>query len=567
MAKGTLSIYISDTVIRLMLTDGKHVTDWAEVQMEPNPVEDDSAREEEKIVQKIKQILDIKKMSTRKALVGIGGIRCLTRPIVLPKLPGEIIDEAVRREAERTLPVPLNELYMSWQTIPAPEGKTQVFLTAIPKRIVTPLMNILDKAGIKPVFMDLKPLLLARVSREENAILVDVQDSDFDVVVMVKGIPQPVRTVPFPGESISKEEKISVIREEVNRPITFYNSNNPDSPIDDNLPVHVSGILGDEAEFCSMLSQEIGREVLVLPSPVDSPPGFNPSLYMANIGLFLQDAASGKNIGPSVVNLNTLPAEYLPQPVSSLNILKMLGAAFAVILLIGMFVYLQGLLSDISVKKTALDNSQALLRQKQTEIGVLNKDIEGLTAQLASINATNSDFSQAISILETTAISLNKDIMVTFDRLPHSVDLLSVVHDTTEIIITGIADSETSVLTYYSNLDASGRFSEIEIQNMSSREDDKMDFVLRGSTMIDGRWVSGVGVVLSNLPKTITLVFADTADNALTLTGNSRDEDTLLAYLRKLDRSGVFRQININEIVRVVEDESYNFVVQLVIGE
>ena len=47
--------------------------------------------------------------------------------VITEVIPKEMLDEAVNREAERALPVPLKELYISWQSIPAPEGKTQVF--------------------------------------------------------------------------------------------------------------------------------------------------------------------------------------------------------------------------------------------------------------------------------------------------------------------------------------------------------------------------------------------------------------------------------------------------------
>ena len=100
--------------------------------------------------EKIEGLLNIQAISTKRVIVGISGMRCFTRPIMLPKLPGEILDEAVRREAERLLPVPLEELYLSWQLIPAPEGNTQVFLTAIPRRIVDPLVSVFHKVGLKP---------------------------------------------------------------------------------------------------------------------------------------------------------------------------------------------------------------------------------------------------------------------------------------------------------------------------------------------------------------------------------------------------------------------------------
>jgi type IV pilus assembly protein PilM len=560
------TVYISDTVMRMMTTDGKQISEWSELQFEPGLIENNVILKEEAVAEKIKQFVEMKSINTRRVVLGISGIRCLTRPILLPKLPREILDEAVRREAVRLLPVPLDELYLSWQTIPAPEGKTHVFLTAIPRRTVDPLMKVLDKTGLKPVFMDLKPLLLARVAREETSILVDVQQTDFDVVIMVKGIPQPIRTIPFPGENPSWQNKLSIIREELDRTITFYNTNNPDKPVNTDIPVSVSGCLDDETEFRRLLSEEVKREVKMLPAPIESPEGFNSSHYMANIGLMLQETASGKNIGPSVVNLNTLPVNYKPQPVSSLNILKMLGIAFAFIFVAGMVLFIQNISSSITTKQVSLDSSRALLQQNQTEVIGLSDSVRSLNTQIQSLETAQQNLSAALATIELHSRGLNRDIQVMMDSLPGSVTLTSFSYENGVLTISGIAPSEKTVLTFYSSLNGSGRFSDIEIQEMSIRDDESMAFTLRGSLLISSTWVSSMGVILGNLPSTITLEFAATSEGALTLTGNSPDEEKLMAYLEKLDESGKFSEIAITDIMRT-EDNSLDFIVVLRIGE
>jgi type IV pilus assembly protein PilM len=567
VAKQMLTIYLSDTVMRIMTTDGKQIYDWAELQFEPGLIDNNVIVDEDAVVERIKQFLELHSISTRRVMVGISGIRCLTRPVLLPKLPGEILDEAVRREAERLLPVSLDDLYLAWQSIPAPEGKTQVFLTAIPRRTMDPLMSVLDKVGLKPDFMDLKPLLLARISKEETAILVDVQDVDFDIVIMVNGVPQPIRTIPFPSENPNREEKLDIIREELDRTITFYNSNNPDSAIDTGVPVYMSGKLEDEAESCRMLSEEINREVVMFPSPMETPDGFNPSLYMANIGLVLQVVSSGKSSGPSVVNLNTIPAEYRPQPVSSLNILKMLGIAFAVILVAGLGFLFQDNLSSISAKQSALESARTLLEQSQQEVMEVSGKVKELKSQVAEMETERQNFTAALGTLELQSISLNRDLEETMETVPGSIILTGLTHEGGALTISGIAPSEQTVKSFISKLSSTGRFAgNIEIQEMAIREDGTMAFTITGNLLIDTDWVSSIEVILGNLPSSIMLEFAATAQDILTLTGNSPDEDRLMYYLEKLDDSGKFSVITIDSIYRI-EDGSLDFSIALKIGE
>ncbi len=566
MPKQIVTLYISDTVVRTMVTEGSQIQQWAEMQFEPGLIENNAIVDEEAVAQKIKQLLDIQAIKTRKVFVGISGIRCLTRPILLPKLPKEILDEAVRREAERLLPVPLDELYLTWQTIPGPEDKTQVFLAAIPRGTVNPLMNVITQAGFKPVFMDLKPLLLARLAGEETAIMVDVQGMDFDIIVMVNGVPQPIRSIPFPGENLSWQDKLPIIRDELDRTITFYNTNNPETAVENDVPVYVSGQLGDEAEFCRMLSQEIQRNAVSIPSQIDVPEGFDSSMYMANISLALQDTTLAKNAGNSVVNLNNLPAAYKPQPVSSTNILKALGVAAAIIVLAAVIFMVQNTTSSIASKKESLESSKALLTQNQLKVQILNKNLTDLEGQIETQETLQQNFTDALGNLELQSVGLNRDIEVTMDEAPSSVRLTSVVHNEGILTIRGVAPGEKTVLSYILALESTGRFAGKIKADTEILEDGSTAFTLVGSVMIESEWVSSMEVILGNLPSTIQLTAVSTSIGALTLDGIAPDEEILLIYLNKLDSSGKFGEITISNITKLETGER-GFSIVIRIGE
>ena len=566
MANQIVTIYVSDTILRTMVSDGKQILEWAEMQLEPGLIENNSIVEEEAVSEKLKQLLGIQSVKARKVYLAINGIRCLTRPVLLPKLPQEILDEAVRREAARLLPIPLEELYLSWQTIPGPEDKTNVFLTAIPRGIVDPLMKVMAQADLNPVFMDMKPLLLARMTQEETAILVDVQGTDFDIVVMMYGIPQPIRSIPFPGDSMSWEEKLPVIKDELDRTITFYNTNNPETPIENNVPVYLSGQLGDESEFSRMLSEETQRKVILIPSPIETPEGFDSSVYMANISLLQQTMASGKNSGNSLVNLNNLPAIYRPQQISTYNILKMLGVVFALVVLAALMIMIQSTSAGIKNKQDSLASTNALLQTNQLEASRLDSSINGLNKQIESLQTIQQDFTAALGAIELQSIGMNRDIEVTMDSTPSSVRLTGVEHKDGILTISGIAPGEKTVLSYILALESTGRFAGKIKADTEILEDGSMSFTLVGSVMIESEWVSSMEVILGNLPSEIQLSSVSTDIGTLTLDGIAPDKEILLVYLNKLDSSGKFGEITISNITQLESGER-DFSIVIKIGE
>jgi len=546
-----------------MVSDGKQILEWAEMQLEPGLIENNSIVDEEAVAEKLKQLLGIQSIKARKVYLAINGIRCLTRPVLLPKLPQEILDEAVRREAVRLLPIPLEELYLSWQTIPGPEDKTNVFLTAIPRGIVDPLMKVMAQADLNPVFMDMKPLLLARMTEEETSIIVDVQGTDFDIVVMMYGIPQPIRSIPFPGDSMSWQEKLPIINDELDRTITFYNTNNPETPIENDVPVYLSGQLGDESEFSRMLSEETQRKVVLIPSPIETPEGFDSSIYMANISLLQQTMSAGKNAGASIVDLNNLPVTYRPQHISTTNILKMIGVAVAFILLAAVIVLIQSTSAGIKDKQESLADTNALLQEDQSEASGLNSRISTLTEEVESLQAKQQDLNAALNEIETQSIGMNRDIEVTMEKTPSSVRLTGVEHKEGILTISGIAPGEKTVLSYILALESTGRFAGKITADTKILEDGLMSFTLVGSLLKN---VSNLEVILGNLPSEIKLNSVSSGIGTITLDGTAPDEEILLVYLNKLDSSGKFGEITISNITKLDTGER-DFSIVIATGE
>jgi len=562
MAKKIVTLYIDDTSLRLLVTHGKQIKKWAELPLEPGLVKNAVVIEEAKVAAKIKQLFKAEKIKTKKIIVGVSGLHCLSRPIILPALPKVMLAEAVRREAKRVLPVPLEQLYLSWQTIPAPEGKIQAFLIAIPRSTADTLLKVLRQAGLKPYFMDLKPLLLARAVKEATAIIVDVQLTEFDIVIMGDGVPQPIRTVPLPSEELSWQEKLPVIRDELDRTIKFYNSNNQEKPLVSTIPIFVSGELANEPELCQSLSDELGHPVLLLPSPLECPSGLDPSRYMANIGLVHQKLSSGKEAEPSVTNLNVLPTPYQPKPLSLTKVLALPSAAMAISLLVFLVMFIQGASADTILLRDRLESTNQKVSQRQE----LAENIAKLEQRIAEVEVSRDNFTTVLGSLEKQSNGVSDNLKVTVNSLPSTMSLSSISYANNILIITGKAPSKNEILLYLSKLDASSRFGEFTITNMSRINDEGMGFTLLGSPEKQSTGVSSIEVALNSLPTTISLTSVSYTNNTLTINGRSADEGEVLSYLQDLEASGKFSEVTITSMSRI-EDEGMDFVLVLRTGE
>ncbi|MBI3931583.1 MAG: PilN domain-containing protein [Chloroflexi bacterium] len=554
MAKKIVTLFVNDTSLRLMVTDGKQIKEWAELPLEPGLVENAVVVKEAEFVARIKQLFEVQKITTRKVAVAISGFRCLTRPITLPQLPKEMLNEAVEREAERALPVPLGQLYLSWQTIPAPAEKTRVFLVAIPREIADALCKGLHKAGLSINLMNLKPLLLARIVTEATAIIVDVQTTEFDIVIMAKGVPQPVRTILFPGEAVSWQDKTAMINNELDRTITFYNSGNPENPLDATIPVFVSGEPTDEIELCQALSDEVGHPVLPLSSPLDWPEGFVPSRYMVNIGLALQQLSSRKKAGASAVSLNILPVPYQPKPISLTNILVPSAAAVVAVLLTLLVMLTQSASADITIIRSRLNITDQLLQQKLSQRQELAGKIAGLEKKISQAEVSRISFSAATDSLNQQKNRIILAIEVAIESLTSNITLNSIKYTDSILSINGRASDGKVAISYFRRLERSGRLGEVGMKNMSPVTGESVDFTLIGNFEKQGG-VSHTGVVVNSLPDSITLTGVSATNERLTINGQSPNEGEILSYTQNLEASGQFSQITISRLTAIKDGE------------
>jgi type IV pilus assembly protein PilM len=502
VASKVTTLYINDTSIRLMVIRGKRIVKLADAPLDMGSSRVSDKVREAEIAAKIKQLFNTQKVRTKKVIVGLSGLHCLSRPVSLPQLPRAMLDEAISREAKRVLPVPPEQLYISWRIISATEGNMQAFMVAIPRQTADTLLKILHQMGLKPYLMDIKPLALARLVQEAAAIVVDVQSEEFDIVVMVDGVPQPIRTVPFPQEELSLPDKLLIVKDELKRTVEFYNSNNPEKPIQPDVPMYVSGELGEEPELYESLASELGYRVLPLSSPLKCSKQLDPAHYLVNIGLALKELR--REAGPLLVNINTLPTPYQPKPISLTKLIAV-PVAIVVIGFIALLVMtLQDAAAGIDAVYSQLEAANSIIEQRQSQKKGLVENIAALEEKIAGAEAVRNTFSAAFNRLGELGNMFNGDLVATVDNQVNGINLISINHSGNGLSISGEAPSELEILAYARNLDGSGRFSEVTVASIRRLEDSG------GEMESEGEGMEGESVESGGMDFTLTLKLKET---------------------------------------------------------
>jgi type IV pilus assembly protein PilM len=390
-------------------------------------------------------------------------------------LPEAILPEAVKQEARRVIPVPIDEVYLSYQRLPSSPGETQLFLAAFPRNAADTLISTLRRAGVEPYVMDLAPLALCRTLNEPRAIIVNARLDNLDIIVMVDRLPQLIRTLSLPGETASLLERLPAITEEIDRTVAFYNSGHKEKPLDSTVPLFVCGDLAQAPENWQSLAGKLNCPVSILPPPLESPESFNPSEFMVNIGLAFKELFPGKDGSNfSLVNFNALPEVYLPKAVPVSAILTPIGVIIGIGLLVYMGFMLRGSMAYNSVLGSQLSAIENNVAQEQKEIGALKEQVAQLEVQIGPVEARANIFETTFASLGEGREQVDRDMSKIVSLLPGDVDLTEVNHGGKSVTVTGVViktDAEDDIFTYARSLRSS--LSNVIISSIEVKEDEE----------------------------------------------------------------------------------------------
>ena len=483
MAK-KVTLYIEDTDIKLLVTKGKQIEKWASLTLEPSLVRDGVILDEEQVAKSIKNLLKLGEVSTGKADICLSGLNSIFRILTLPELNQSMLPEAVMNEARRVLPVPLDQVYINYQQLPSAKGETRLFLTAYPRNSTDVLIKTMAKAGLKVDVMDLAPLALARCVDEPRAIIINSWLTYIDIIIMTDKLPQVIRSLSLPTESVALEEKMPYIAEELARTVTFYNSSNPTTPLDASVPVFVCGDLGDEPDTWKALVGQTEYNVAPVAAPVQYPDTFSPSKFMVNIGLALKgQLPKGESSNYSIIDINSLPEAYLPVGFSIVRVI----VPVAIVIGLGAIVYGAMLIMNIGkdtkgIQEQANDiEMQAMVVNAQ--INKVKKDIsdveEAITLYPEQISQIESQIDilqerdqKFVVMLENLGIGLektNSNLAEVIALLPSNIKIDSLEYSPDRISLTGVALSEDDIFAYARALRESELFPDVTITTISEQ--------------------------------------------------------------------------------------------------
>ena len=157
MAQLTVGLDIGTSAVRAAELDVSHsrpvLHTYGQVGLPPGSLVDGEIRDVSAVTEAIIKLWKNGQFSSKSVIVGIAGLRAITREIDLPFVPDDEIDSAVRFQSEEVIPFPPEQTILSSQILAdytSPEGDKmrRVLVAAAHVDLVNGVIEAVEKAGL-----------------------------------------------------------------------------------------------------------------------------------------------------------------------------------------------------------------------------------------------------------------------------------------------------------------------------------------------------------------------------------------------------------------------------------
>ncbi len=194
-------------------------------------VKSESAASRQAVVATLKSILHDARTTTNKVVAALPSFTVFSSIISLPAMNRKELNSAVRWEAKKFVPLPIDELVLDWKLLKDPaagvvaEGRApknlRVLITAAPRTLRDRYLLLFKEAGLEVVALDTEAFALERSligNDPAPVMIVDIGAVATDIAVLVDGVPLINRSIDFGGnkitEAIAKSLNINADRAE-----------------------------------------------------------------------------------------------------------------------------------------------------------------------------------------------------------------------------------------------------------------------------------------------------------------------------------------------------------------
>lgn len=442
-----VTVDIDDSTIRIVEMRRGEVKKWASLAIPPAAEGEAGAPPDPRALSAlIKETLASAGIKASRAVASISGLYSVNRFIPVSSLPPRPnVQESVNMVIKETMPLSADKLYFSWYNVPAAKDEAgRMLILGMRRDAIDLQMRALKGVGISPRSLEPRAAALARVVNREQAVILNIEPTTFDIIIVANKVPEVMRTIAWKASDLGWDERAEHLATNLDLTRDYFNARRPDVLLAD-CTLFITGQLSVDLPLVERLKARVNCPVENLAPPVQYPAHLPASQFAGNLGLAMKGMSRNTPGGePAQLDINILPAAYRPWRPSAKQVYSTLLIIAVMALVFPLFQLTTEAMSKTAALERQFSAVDTQLKLKQAEIQ-RREPIQKAINEYKQILDLGGNIMGDLEVINGAAQKLG-------------VKVVSVTHEGIKINVNAEAQSYTAFRDYIAALEKSGRF-------------------------------------------------------------------------------------------------------------
>jgi len=184
---------------------------YGDIEVASNLLSSDSEIDQNRVSELIKQLAQDAKVTTKNVVASLSASQSYTAIIRTPKLSHSELAESIKFQADKVIPMAMDQVKLDWAVVgEVPEtDEVDVLLVAAPNNTANKYLNIIQKAGLELLALEINPIaqsrsLIGPADKPKCIIIVDIGSVASDIAILSNTVPQLVRSVAIGSKALNR---------------------------------------------------------------------------------------------------------------------------------------------------------------------------------------------------------------------------------------------------------------------------------------------------------------------------------------------------------------------------
>lgn len=180
---------------------------YGDIEIPAGLLASDSSIDQDKLAEIVKKLAQDAQVSTSNVVASLSATYSYVSIITTPKISHDELTTSIRYQADKYIPMPIEQVKIDYMVLgPATNPEEQeVLLVAAPSTLADKYLNIIQKAGLELMALEVNAIAQIRSLVPENApttMIADIGSIATDITIVRDKVPRLIRSVNYGGNAI-----------------------------------------------------------------------------------------------------------------------------------------------------------------------------------------------------------------------------------------------------------------------------------------------------------------------------------------------------------------------------